>query len=222
MARLIVSSGMLMARARSTARRRRKLPSWSAPPALAATLISRPIFVKLAPRLTSLTPFWRLICDHLECPDIGRSIAPETTAEPVRATLEPGFCRASRCVGGRSSETTRRAIMASPRPARRRLFVRRDLTPTRGSIEQMKTKRADLPHLRSGLPASHPGAGKTALAERLLFDAGAITRLGRVDDGTASLDYEPEEQKRKQSLTLAVASLGHAGTRIQLVDTPGY
>jgi len=86
----------------------------------------------------------------------------------------------------------------------------------------MTTKSADLLHLRSVVLAAHAGAGKTTLAERLLFDAGAITRLGRVDDGTASLDYEPEEQKRKQSLALAVASLDYEGTRIQLVDTPGY
>jgi elongation factor G len=86
----------------------------------------------------------------------------------------------------------------------------------------MTTKSVDLPHLRSVVLAAHAGAGKTTLAERLLFDAGAITRLGRVDDGTASLDYEPEEQKRKQSLTLAVANLDHEGTRVQIVDTPGY
>jgi len=86
----------------------------------------------------------------------------------------------------------------------------------------MTTKSADLLHLRSVVLAAHAGAGKTTLAERLLFDAGAITRLGRVDDGTASLDYEPEEQKRKQSLVLAVANFDHEGTRIQLVDTPGY
>jgi elongation factor G len=86
----------------------------------------------------------------------------------------------------------------------------------------MTTKSVDLPHLRSVVLAAHAGAGKTTLAEHLLFDALAITRLGRVDDGTASLDFEPEEQKRKQSLTLAVASLDHEGTRIQIVDTPGY
>jgi elongation factor G len=86
----------------------------------------------------------------------------------------------------------------------------------------MTTKSVDLPHLRSVVLAAHAGAGKTTLAERLLFDALAITRLGRVDDGTASLDFEPEEQKRQQSLTLAVASLDHEGTRIQIVDTPGY
>src|SRR3990170_4997822 len=46
--------------------------------------------------------------------------------------------------------------------------------------------------------------------------------MGRVDDGTASLDFEPEEQKRKLSLSLAVATLETAGYRVTLVDTPGY
>jgi len=84
------------------------------------------------------------------------------------------------------------------------------------------TKSVDLPHLRSVVIAAHQGAGKTTLAERLLFDGGAISRIGRVDDGTASLDHEPEEHKRRQSLSLAVAGFDHAGTRITLLDTPGY
>jgi elongation factor G len=84
------------------------------------------------------------------------------------------------------------------------------------------TKSVDLPHLRSVVVAAHQGAGKTTLAERLLFEGGALTRIGRVDDGTASLDYEPEEHKRRQSLSLSVASFDHAGTRITLLDTPGY
>jgi elongation factor G len=86
----------------------------------------------------------------------------------------------------------------------------------------MTTKSVELPFLRSVVIAAHAGAGKTTLAERLLFDAGAISRLGRVDDGSASLDYEPEEQKRHQSLTTAVAAFDHGAFRIQLVDTPGY
>ena len=52
--------------------------------------------------------------------------------------------------------------------------------------------------------------------------AGAIPRLGRVDDGTAHLDFEPEEQKRRESLSLAVGTFESDGTRISLVDTPGY
>ena len=86
----------------------------------------------------------------------------------------------------------------------------------------MTTKSIDLPHLRSVVLAGHAGAGKTTLAEQLLFRAGAVSRLGKVDDGTAHLDFEPEEQKRRESLSLAVATFETDGTRITLVDTPGY
>jgi elongation factor G len=86
----------------------------------------------------------------------------------------------------------------------------------------MTMKSVDLPHLRSVVLAGHAGSGKTTLAEQLLFRAGAITRLGRVDDGTAHLDFEPEEQKRRESLSLAVGTFESDGTRISLLDTPGY
>jgi elongation factor G len=69
---------------------------------------------------------------------------------------------------------------------------------------------------------SHGGAGKTSLAEAMLFDAGAITRLGSVDAGTATLDHDPDEQKRRQSINLAIGTLESDGARITLVDTPGY
>ncbi len=86
----------------------------------------------------------------------------------------------------------------------------------------MTMKNVDPAHLRSIVLAGHAGGGKTTLAEHLLFQAGAIQRLGKVDDGTAHLDYEPEEQKRRESLSLAVATFEHDSTRITLVDTPGY
>jgi elongation factor G len=86
----------------------------------------------------------------------------------------------------------------------------------------MTTKSVDTAHLRSIVLAGHFHAGKTTLAEHLLHTAGSIARLGRVEDGTASLDFEPEEQKRSQSLSAAVASFDQAGNRIQLIDTPGY
>ena len=87
----------------------------------------------------------------------------------------------------------------------------------------MTMKSVDLAHLRSVVLAGHAGSGKTTLAEQLLFKAGAIPRLGRVDDGTAHLDFEPEEQKR----TRVAEPRGRrrsstTGTRITLVDTPGY
>ena len=86
----------------------------------------------------------------------------------------------------------------------------------------MTMKNVDLPHLRSVVLAGHVGAGKTTLAEQLMFKAGAIPRLGKVDDGTAHLDFEPEEHKRRESLSLAVGTFEYDGTRISLVDTPGY
>ena len=58
---------------------------------------------------------------------------------------------------------------------------------------------------------SHGGAGKTSLAEAMLFDAGAISRLGTVEAGTTTLDWDPDEHKRNQSINLAIGSLEHDG-----------
>jgi elongation factor G len=69
---------------------------------------------------------------------------------------------------------------------------------------------------------SHGGAGKTSLAEAMLFDAGAISRLGTVEAGTTTLDWDPDEHKRSQSINLAIGSIEHDGVRITIVDTPGY
>ncbi len=69
---------------------------------------------------------------------------------------------------------------------------------------------------------SHGGAGKTTLAEAMLFDAGAISRLGSVEAGTTTLDWDPDEQKRGQSINLGIGSVEHDGVRITIVDTPGY
>ncbi len=69
---------------------------------------------------------------------------------------------------------------------------------------------------------SHSGAGKTSTAEAMLFAAGAITRLGKVDDGTTTSDYDPDEVKRKISLNLAMLPCPWQDTKINLIDTPGY
>jgi elongation factor G len=86
----------------------------------------------------------------------------------------------------------------------------------------MTAKSVDLPHLRSVVLAGHAGAGKTTLGEQLLFKSGAVGRVGKVEDGTSHLDFEPEEQKRRESLSLAVATFETDGTRVTIVDTPGY
>lgn len=69
---------------------------------------------------------------------------------------------------------------------------------------------------------AHGGAGKTSLSEAILFDTGMIDRLGRVDDGTSTMDFEPEEIKRKISITSALDHCEWNGHSIHIVDTPGY
>lgn len=69
---------------------------------------------------------------------------------------------------------------------------------------------------------AHGGAGKTSLSEAILFDTGMIDRLGRVDDGTSTMDYEPEEIKRKISISSSFDHCVWNGHSIHFVDTPGY
>ena len=75
--------------------------------------------------------------------------------------------------------------------------------------------------LRNIALISHGGAGKTSLADAFLFDAKVNTRLGRVDDGTSLLDFEPEELKRNKTLTSSLHHLKWEKCEINLIDTPG-
>ncbi|HZP83612.1 MAG TPA: elongation factor G [Chthonomonadaceae bacterium] len=68
----------------------------------------------------------------------------------------------------------------------------------------------------------HQGVGKTSLAEALLFTSGAIDRLGRTDDGTATSDFDPEEQKRHISINAALAPCEWHDTKVNIIDVPGY
>ncbi|HMM21402.1 MAG TPA: elongation factor G [Selenomonadales bacterium] len=69
---------------------------------------------------------------------------------------------------------------------------------------------------------AHGGAGKTSLAEALLFSTGAVTRLGKVDEGTATTDFEPEEVKRKVTISTGLAPCEWRDHKINFLDTPGY
>jgi elongation factor G len=68
----------------------------------------------------------------------------------------------------------------------------------------------------------HGDAGKTSLVAAFIYASGVGSRLGRVDDGTAPTDYDEEEVGHKLSLNLTPAWVEHAGTKINLIDTPGY
>lgn len=65
------------------------------------------------------------------------------------------------------------------------------------------------------------GSGKTSLAEMLLFQSGAVSRMGKIEDGTSCLDYEPEEVKRRGSIQPAFATFSWNKNRHFLADIPG-
>ena len=69
---------------------------------------------------------------------------------------------------------------------------------------------------------SHSGAGKTSLAETMLFNAKVINRIGRVEDGNTVSDYEPEEAKRAASVQTSLLRFTDGDDKVNLLDTPGY
>ncbi len=68
----------------------------------------------------------------------------------------------------------------------------------------------------------HSGAGKTSLAEAMLFSAGALTRMGRVEDGNTVSDYDPEEKRRGISINLTILPVEWQGVKLNFLDAPGY
>ncbi|MGN1127008.1 MAG: elongation factor G [Ruminococcus sp.] len=69
--------------------------------------------------------------------------------------------------------------------------------------------------------AGHSGSGKTSVAESILYLTGAVSRLGKIEEGNTALDFDPEEVKRKVSVLSAVAPVEWKNTKINLIDTPG-
>lgn len=68
----------------------------------------------------------------------------------------------------------------------------------------------------------HSGEGKTSLAEAMLFNAKSIDRLGKVEDGNTTMDFDAEEINRKISISLAVAYANWKGNKINILDCPGF
>ncbi len=79
----------------------------------------------------------------------------------------------------------------------------------------------DAQSLRNVALVGHSGAGKTQLLSALLFDAGAVNRLGRVDEGTTVTDYDEEEITRKHTLSASLAYVEWNRSKINFIDTPG-
>ena len=68
----------------------------------------------------------------------------------------------------------------------------------------------------------HGSEGKTTLTEALLYAAGHVDRQGKVEDGAATTDFDPEEVKRHISISAAIAPVEWKGTKINVIDVPGY
>src|SRR3984893_13335267 len=76
--------------------------------------------------------------------------------------------------------------------------------------------------IRNVVLLGHSHDGKTMLAEAMLFASGTIARMGAPDQATSTMDFEPEEHKRKISINLGVASVEHNGFKINILDAPGF
>jgi elongation factor G len=76
--------------------------------------------------------------------------------------------------------------------------------------------------IRNVAIVGHNDTGKTTLVSELLFNSGATTRMGRVEDGTTATDFDPDEIERKHSISAAVAVAEWKDTKINLLDTPGF
>ncbi len=83
-------------------------------------------------------------------------------------------------------------------------------------------KQIEPSHIRNIGTFGHGGEGKTSLAEAILFDTGENTRLGRVDDGSSIMDYEPEEINRKITISASASHFEWDKYSFHLLDTPGY
>lgn len=88
----------------------------------------------------------------------------------------------------------------------------------------MSSPQKDYPpdKIRNIALIGHGGAGKTTFTEALMFTAGASTRFGRVEDGSTVSDYHPDEVERKISINTALLHCDWQGTKLNILDTPGY
>ncbi|MGD2207206.1 MAG: GTP-binding protein, partial [Anaerolineae bacterium] len=76
--------------------------------------------------------------------------------------------------------------------------------------------------LRNVALLGHSGSGKTTLVEAMLFDTGAVNRLGRVDDGTSVSDWDDEERRRNMSINTSLIPCEWQRYKLNMMDTPGY
>lgn len=84
------------------------------------------------------------------------------------------------------------------------------------------TKVYDIDHIRNIALLGHGGSGKTSLVEAMLFNSGAINRLGKVEEGNTASDYDEEEISRTMSINATVLPVEWKDNKINVIDVPGY
>src|SRR6201997_4318726 len=94
--------------------------------------------------------------------------------------------------------------------------------PSLACLKEPNLKVYSGENLRNVALVGHGHAGKTTLASAMLYTSGATQRLGRVDDGSATTDYDDEEIARKMSISTGVAVVEWGKTKINVLDTPGF
>ena len=77
-------------------------------------------------------------------------------------------------------------------------------------------------NIRNVCLLGHGGSGKTTLAESMLYLTGAIDRQGKTADGNTVCDYDPEEIKRKITISTSIAPVNFGGCKINILDCPGF
>lgn len=83
-------------------------------------------------------------------------------------------------------------------------------------------KKYGIDKLRNIMLVGHQASGKTTLAEAILYNAGVVSRIGRVEDGNTTMDSSPEEIAKVISITAGIAFCEIAKTKVNILDTPGY
>jgi len=89
-------------------------------------------------------------------------------------------------------------------------------------FEEDRMKDYDVANIRNIVLCGHGDSGKTSVAEALLFNSKKTTRLGKVEDGTTVMDYDPDEVERGISISSTFSFFETKGVRVNLMDTPGY
>ena len=128
------------------------------------------------------------------------------------STRSAGLTSAAERIGYRLETSQRRY----PAPGR---MIATDAAAGPRRVRPMKVY--DAASIRNVAVVGHGGCGKTQLVSAMLFAAGMVNRLGRVDDGTTVTDYDPEEIARKHTLSTSLAYAEWRKTKINLLDTPG-